>query len=205
MWKWTGAIVVVASILIMQACAPSNSSESGEDAFVQNSYGEVVAWKTDKLITIYIHESFPDEFVGAIQSAAATWEKAAGKALFQIIPEKLTGPAEPQKDGKNVIYFMNTWDEARSKEQGRTSVYWTGDRITEADIRINALNFKFYWHGDKSSDRVNIEALVLHEMGHVLGLKHKDAGNSVMATYLPCGADRTHLAAIDFRNLKRKY
>ncbi|MEN0059235.1 MAG: matrixin family metalloprotease, partial [Bdellovibrio sp.] len=79
----------------------------------------------------------------------------------------------------------------------------------------NGSDFGFYWKEEelteaakssrKGSSRVNIEALVLHEMGHVLGLKHKDGDSSVMATYLAGGDDRVNVAATDKKALQCEY
>ncbi|MNL56538.1 Matrixin [compost metagenome] len=89
-------------------------------------------------------------------------------------------------------------------EQARTNLYWIGDQIQEADIRVNASKYSFYWNGTGGGS-VNIEALILHELGHVLGLKHKDNEGSVMATYLANGSDRTALAPADTTNLQCEY
>ena len=202
MWKWLGAALLLSTALFVQACAPK--SADNDCGFVQNSYGERVSWKNEGIVTLYIHQSVPDEYIPAIQSAADTWEKSVGHRLFNIVTTKVGGPIAPHKDGTNVIYFMDTWESNRSTEQARTSIYWNGDQIEEADIRVNAKDFKFYW-SDKIANRVNIEALILHEMGHVLGLKHKDTGGSVMATYLPSGADRVQLASTDVSDLKCEY
>jgi hypothetical protein len=42
-------------------------------------------------------------------------------------------------------------------------------------------------------------------MGHVLGLKHKDFGGSVMATYLPADDDRVIPASTDVSALQCEY
>lgn len=206
MRKWFGAglLVIVASSAWAFHC---NKSKNIHDCgFVQNSYGERVSWKYKGKITLYIHESVPAELRGAVFSAAATWEKSLGHKLFNIVTENMTGPIEPRQDGKNVIYFMDTWETQKYTEQARTSIYWNGDQIVEADIRINSKDFKFYWKPQQQSlSKVNFEALVLHEMGHVLGLKHEDVKESVMATYLPSGQDRIHLAATDINHLQCEY
>lgn len=212
MWKWLGAAVVLIAALTIQACAPKAQEDCG---FVQNVYGERISWKGDVPVSLMIHTSVPDSMVSAIYSAAATWERTAGRKLFNISPYRYSGPLNPHKDGQNVIYLMNSWEDNRASEQGRTSVYWIGDQIKEADIRLNGADFGFYWNGQTlsraakmdrtSSAPVNIEALVLHEMGHVLGLKHKDGAGSVMATYLASGDDRVHLAATDETDLKCEY
>nr|BFD62374.1 hypothetical protein BdHM001_10550 [Bdellovibrio sp. HM001]BFD67722.1 hypothetical protein HAGR004_27440 [Bdellovibrio sp. HAGR004] len=213
MLKWLGISLILTVALSIQACAPKSQEDCG---FVQNVYGERISWKSDVPVTMHLHESVPDSMVPAIRSAAATWARTAGRDIIKIVEyPRETGPLNPHKDGRNVIYFMNTWEANRSSEQGRTSVYWIGDLIKEADIRLNAADFSFYWNGSglttaakperKSSSPVNIEALVLHEMGHVLGLKHKDNNGSVMATYLSSGDDRVNLAGTDTASLQCEY
>lgn len=213
MRKWLGTAWVLFVLMTIQACAPKSQKDCG---FVQNVYGERISWKSDVPVTMYLHSSVPEALVQPILNAAATWERTAGRRLFNIVtsPREM-GPMNPHRDGRNVIYFMNTWESNLAAEQGRTSVYWIGDLIKEADIRLNAYDFSFYWKSDtlthalntqrRSSAAVNIEALVLHEMGHVLGLKHKDGAGSVMATYLAGGDDRVILADADTVNLQCEY
>lgn len=213
MLKWLGTALVPLIFLTIQACAPKAQQDCG---FVQNVYGERISWKSDSPVTMHIHSAVPESLIPAILSAAETWEKTAGRKLFNIITSpRYTGPIAPHQDGVNVIYFMTAWEANLGSEQARTSVYWIGDLIKEADIRLNAADFGFYWQGQTltkaakenrvSSAPVNIEALVLHEMGHVLGLKHKDGESSVMATYLASGDDRVHLAATDQTALQCEY
>ncbi len=193
--------LVVIFGLALQACSPKNQDECG---FVQNVYGERISWKSDVPIHIQIHKNFPEEFVGAINAAADSWNRNLGKKIIEINKERYTGPEQAQKDNVNVIYYYKTWEEDRTTEQARTSVYWIGDLIKEADIRING-KFTYYWNQNEKTGDVNIEALLVHEMGHVLGLKHKDAGGSVMATYLASNTKRNQLAETDMSSLKCEY
>ncbi len=203
MRKWLGALLLLSSILTIQACAPKSQDDCG---FVQNVYGERISWKTDAAVTMHLHSSVPEAYVAAIVSAAESWDKTAGRKIFNIVTSpRIDGPVTPHKDGKNVFYMMDTWEANKASEQARTSVYWIGDIIQEADVRLNAKNFKFYWNQDSSAEGVNIEALVLHELGHVLGLKHKDTGSSVMATYLANGVDRVRVASTDAAALQCEY
>jgi hypothetical protein len=212
MWKYLGFIAVPLIALAIQACAPKSQDDCG---FVQNVYGERISWKGQYPVSLYIHESVPQEYVGAIVAAAKTWQDASGKPLFNIVTDqKVTGPLNPQKDSKNVIYFMNTWEQDKTSEQARTSIYWIGDQIKEADVRINgsiSSNFTYYWNQPgvtttaNHAASINIEALVIHELGHVLGLKHKDSSNSVMATYLSNNTDRVNIADTDKSALQCEY
>lgn len=203
--------LILLTVLTVQACAPKSQEDCG---FVQNVYGERISWQADVPVPMYIHSSVPVEMEPAILAAADSWEKTVGRKLFNIIG-RTNETQDPHKDGKNIIYFLRTWEANRSSEQGRTSVYWLGDLIKEADIRLNGADFTFYYGHQsniittaaksKSASAVNIEALVLHEMGHVLGLKHKDAEESVMATFLASGEDRVHVAPSDEKALQCEY
>lgn len=195
-----GLVVVLGFML--QACSPKSQDECG---FVQNVYGERISWKADVPVVMHLHKNFPEGFVEAAKNAAETWNRTVGRQVIQISPERYTGPEQTQKDNVNVIYFYSTWEADRTTEQARTSVYWVGDQIKEADIRINDKDFNFYWQKSNKSDEINIEALLIHEMGHVLGLKHKDLGNSVMATYLASNTNRVDLAETDKDSLKCEY
>lgn len=218
------------------ACTPKPQPDCG---FVQNVYGQRISWKGSLPIEVTIDQSVPIELKPAIYRAAKSWEKIAGRELFVFNEtKKNTGPS---KDKKNGIYFLLNWDSNNKAEQGRTSVYWAGDEIQEADIRINGSQFAFYDRdlknlvysnpgskGHRVNDRVenvtakdvqvsssvsnssaelgyNFEALVLHELGHFLGLKHKDVTASVMETYLAANTDRISLSEVDTKNLKCEY
>lgn len=209
MRKWL--LLSLAGIIAggLAACAPKSQSDCG---FVQNVYGERISWKNNLPVQMKIHESVPEEYVAAIKSAARSWNAAAGKEVIQIVDGR-AGGAGADRDRVNVISFSSTWDADKLSEQAKTSVHWVGDQIQEADIKINAANntsgsavYNFYWNEHLASGSgVNIEALVLHEMGHVLGLKHKETNGSVMATYLASNADRVKLAATDKDALQCEY
>lgn len=178
---------------------------------MQNIYGQRIAWKTKSTIKIYIHESVPAELRPALQRAAATWEQQVGHKLFEFSEDSSQLSGTPSRDQKNAIYFLADWESDRSSEQGRTSVYWAGDQIQEADIRINGSNFSYYdqdvqvlvgsldskKQGKIVRDGYSFEALLLHELGHFLGLKHREGSSTVMATQLAAYTDRTQLASVD--------
>ncbi|MNT28287.1 Matrixin [compost metagenome] len=202
MWKWLGAVTLILSVMTLQACAPKSQDDCG---FVQNVYGERVSWKGEIPIKLYIHESVPEEFVPALTAAAKTWEDKIGHKLFEIDTKtRVKGALAPARDGQNVIYWMNSWEENKASQQARTSVYSVGDQIKEADMRVNDADYNFYWQASAAKG-INIEAIFLHELGHVLGLKHKDGEGSVMATYLEAETDRTALASTDSASLQCEY
>ena len=193
-------LLLMAASMGLSACAQKTQEDCG---FVQNVYGERISWKGELPVKLQVHESVPSQYYGAIQAAADRWNQAAGRQVVALRSSMVPGAIAPKKDGTNVIYYMNTWESDRRSEQARTSIYWVGDQIKEADIRVNASQFQFYWN--QGGYGVNFEALLLHEIGHVLGLKHKDNDGSVMATYLANNTDRVYVSQTDLMSLQCEY
>ncbi len=200
--KLTQMIFATLAFAALMGCSQKSPDACG---FVQNSSGERISWKNEAPIHLFMHTSVPQEFRGAVIGAADKWNQALGKNMIVIEDALVDGPNVANKDGQSVIYMSNTWEADKASEQGRTSIYWVGDRIRETDIKLNGQNFQFYWQKTPQTQGVNIEALVLHEMGHVLGLKHKDTESSVMQTYLANNSDRTHVGETDIEALKCEY
>lgn len=204
---------LIASILFLTACAPSKFFEAfqpqykqQEDCgFVQNVYGERISWKGKYPILIQVHESVPQEFYSSITESLETWEKAAGKKMFQVVNWSAKGPLTPRQDGINTIYNLDQWEAEKHTEQARTSVYWVGDQIREFDIRINSKDFRFYSEVPQNGYEVHLPSLFVHEVGHALGLKHKDSGGSVMATYLASNVSRSQIVDTDSHALSCEY
>jgi hypothetical protein len=205
--------IIVASFL--SSCTPKPQTDCG---FVQNIYGQRISWKSNLPIKLYTDKSVPPELKSALYRAAATWEKQIGKKVFEISEDSSQVSPSPGRDQKNAIYFLENWESDRTSEQGRTSVYWAGDEIQEADIRINAADFSYYdqnpqvligssalkKQGRKVSDGYSFEALLVHEMGHFLGLKHRE-GTSVMATHLAAFTNRVQLLPVDEEAISCEY
>ncbi len=207
---WLVSVGILSTVFGVVACAPKPQNDCG---YVQNVYGERISWKGRIPIEMQLHESFPASLEESIKTAVKTWNDSTGREIFRVNVEKrLKGPLSPIKDRQNVIYFYDkntakvSWESDKTSEQARTSVYWVGDLIQEADIRVNGL-FDYYTlaETDDSKGKVSAEALLIHELGHVLGLKHKDDGGSVMATYLAESTERTQISEGDLEALRCEY
>ncbi len=195
--------LVFLPLLMLGGCGPKNRNQE-ECGFVQNVYGERISWKDSSPIPLYVHESFPAHMLPGLQRAMDRWEEVLGRPVFRIVQTGYQSSG-PRQDGVNVIYWLTTWEAEKSAEQARTSIYWLGDQIREADIRINAKNFTFYVDVTVYSQSIHLESLLVHELGHVLGLKHKDDNQSVMATYLANNTSRTQISEVDKENVRCEY
>jgi hypothetical protein len=198
-----GFVLLALSIFVLAGCGPRYKDQP-DCGFVQNVYGERISWKDVGAIGLHIHESFPAEMRPALNKAMDQWSQAIGRPAFRIIQTNYQSKG-PAQDGVNVVYWLKTWEAEKFTEQARTTIYWVGDRIREADIRINDKNFDFYLETPSKYEDVHLESLLIHELGHVLGLRHKDSGESVMSTYLASRTSRTEISVIDQENLRCEY
>lgn len=215
-------LIFILPLMLVFSCSKQEKISQPSCGFVQNIYGERISWKKTDRLKMFMSSSVPEELRPSIYRAAATWNKEIGHNLINI-SEEITDSTETQsRDNKNVIYFLNEWGSDNVSEQGRTSVYWIGDQIQEADIRINASDFSYYDQNYQSligsfelkktnkvvTEGYSFEALVLHEMGHLLGLKHQDSGDpskTVMSTKLSAYNNRVQLTKAEQDSIGCEY
>ena len=134
---------------------------------------------------MHIDSGVPNAYYNAIHAAADKWNLAIGREVIKIGGVVQTDGV-PKQDGANVIYVLRSWEPERTNEQARTTVYWAGDRIFEADVRINAHDFDFFTDTPVAG-KVDIQSLILHEFGHVLGLvSYRHAAKCHGAEFTKC-------------------
>ena len=179
------------------------ASASQEDCgFVQNSYGQRVSWKQSLPVKIYIDPGFPAEYETTLREAARKWEGVVGRTLFLF--ERTSASSTVARDNRNVAYWETKWVDSDMNLQGVSTLSWYQNQLTEADLRVNAQNFNYYVDNNTSGRDVHLPSLLVHELGHILGLKHVN-GSSVMLTMLDYLVKRDLPSAEDKAHIKCEY
>lgn len=200
--KMLALSVLIATAVALQACGAKKSPEESCN-FVQNGEQQRVSWGAQVPVVLYVDRSVPSVYYDPIVNAVTEWNRRVGREVMKIGGWAVTA-GQPVQDGQNVIYMLSDWEIEKANEQARTTVYWAGDRIYEADIRINDRNFDFSW-GEPQVEKVDMESLILHELGHVMGLAHSATPQSVMARSLPNATKRRELSAADQNSIRCEY
>lgn len=204
--RFTHLLIPILGVIILgvQACSRQLNPQDSCN-FVQNPEKQRVSWKTQEPIKIYVHKSLPVEAYASLQYAMDVFDKNFGRQVFRVIAWGVDTPSGPGRDGYSAIFWMNQWDPNRPSEQARTTIYWAGAQIYEADIRINAANFQFYFGDALAFSQVDLTSIFVHELGHVLGLAHTPTIGSVMNYSLSNGQVRRTLSKTDIGDLRCEY
>jgi hypothetical protein len=116
------------------------------------------------------------DFRAAVARAATTWQGAEGAQIaFEFMGT--TGAPPGIIDGRTTLGFLDRPD--LDRVLGATSLLLdsTTGSIIEADVFFNT---RFPWSVAPAGDtgRVDLESVVLHELGHLIGLGHSALGET---------------------------
>lgn len=189
--------ILLSFILFTLSCTPKPQDDCG---FIKNIYGERISWKI-YVPVIFSVSSDLKKFFPAIRDAANEWNIAAGREII-LVSLSFDNTGAQRQNGVNQIILAKKWYREHNK-QAVTRVMYTGDQMFETDIVINGEDFSFYQNGDPRVG-INMETLIMHEMGHALGLVHTNDTKSIMQPSLPSGVQR-YLSEEDLLNIKCEY
>jgi hypothetical protein len=150
----------------------------------------------------------PDVLAQGILQAAARWNEALKLPLFQA-EKSAPGAGNRSGDGVSGIYFSVTISptQAFGSQFGFSATDRSSDgRLGETDLILNPAHAWFFYHGplryDADGNRIpDVYRVVLHEMGHLLGLAHPPSDDelTIMRSRM---SDVDDLTALDLADAK---
>ncbi|MCC6137571.1 MAG: hypothetical protein IT287_02995 [Bdellovibrionaceae bacterium] len=194
MLKYLAPLMSLIIVVSTQACSRAKAPSPEEPCnFQQNSYKQRVSWH--KLpVRLKAHTSLSEPQVQALREAIEVWNTIRAKEwgttqnFFELSHETHTGVGYVA-DNQSVVSLSTDWSE-NAREQAETVLMWEGNRIVEADIRLNG-NKPLSTADPLGENDIDLVALYVHELGHVLGLLHIDVAEyTVMSFELERGTDK---------------
>ena len=119
--------------------------------------------------------------------AARAWSQPTCSAALFVLQPSVALVGDGARDGKNeVIVHTADWPAALEPGAVAHTVLWVvGTRIVEADVHVDAAAWSFAI-GDVPG-KLDLRAVLTHELGHALGIGHSEEPRATMAAGLPAG------------------
>ena len=193
--------LIITSLLM--GCVPKD--KKANCLYNKSAWGSNISWKGNIPIVLTLHSSYPPEYIEQLEEAILIWESAVNRNLFILNKEPDRGMrSHPNQDRKSLVYWPTSWDEFDSNTNALTRMYVVGNTIVEADIALNGQDHAFFTEY-YSTGSIHLTSVLVHELGHVLGLSHNDHMNSVMYKGLRPAEIKNILSEEDVNNLKCEY
>lgn len=204
--------------LILSSCGPKTEEAIYYDRLPPEFSLEGKSWDSSEFpIILNVPLDF-NPFNNALIMATEQWNQALGTKVFEIhygtTNTQWTKATDPVMDSISGIYQQFFWEFPTLDYSvlAYTTNLSQGSRIKQADI---IFNFSYYNFADADSpprqfgeNYIDFESVLVHELGHFLGLSHSKIGedeNSVMLPTLRKGEKRRNLSDQDILNVRSLY
>lgn len=172
---------VLTTILFLAKSANASPAQAGESVGLSNAQTEPAAIPSC-VIPVYVNigSATPSQvptYLGAVYNAILRWNAASAGVFFKL--EDMIYPTD-RKDGAVTITMTALPEERASSEIGVTfNMGRPGVGITRARILLNS---KDPWciTGGNQYGCYQMENVLVHEIGHAIGLPHNDDPETIM-------------------------
>lgn len=160
-------------------------------------------------LALKISSSFSAQEKTLLESMETEWNQAGALSNFfaapsAAVPDKNYATMGAYYDNEFGIYKVASWYPEIGNTALAVTQFYAARRnigtaseyleIVHADILVNSSNFTFGTAFE--ANKYDLPSVILHELGHVLGLRHESTTSSIMYPYL--GTGTIHRLVNDF-------
>lgn len=119
----------------------------------------------------------------AIKKAFNTWQGIPGHTMRFTFAGTKTGAVASTTDQQNVVVWIEkNWPDSSFILAVTKTSFLLQDppNLVDADIVVNGVNFQWTTNSPTPAGKVDIEATIQHEIGHMIGLQHSQLKNAKM-------------------------
>lgn len=162
--------LIFMTLLVLTGCSGRSDKKptsncTGDPAYLQNSSCQRLRWDSLPVVMTF-DDNIPAPVRRQAMQAAAEWEAAAGKPLFLF--DTLEGRS-PKDLNMITIVADSQWDGA-SNENAKTFYLYERQSLRQTIISIRNRVIE--------NENIDTFSVILHELGHVLGLGHDETNHS---------------------------
>ncbi|MDA8793632.1 matrixin family metalloprotease [Bacteriovoracaceae bacterium] len=210
------ALIALLFLILLSGCAPKSEEEEEEedDVVTASSSTSSTSWRNSNLpLTLKTATAFSAAERTVAGDMMTQWDAADSRDYYASVSttsNKTYSNLNDYADGEFGIYKITDWNSslpgsALAITQIFGEVIGSQIIITHADILVNYDNFSF----DTSTGGAgyDLSTVLLHEMGHFLGLGHQSLSisDSIMTSAITADNEQLTLLSVDISSIQSLY